>query len=111
MGDDKVAQAHTEALFRDVNEGIAESARRFDADETQFVCECSDPACTHRLEATLDEYEDVRADGATFMLAPGHDRREIEEVREHRGSFVVVEKVQAAVRATVRRLDPRANPT
>jgi hypothetical protein len=111
VGDENLAQARTEALFRDVNERIAESARRFDADETEFVCECSDPGCTHRLEASLDEYEDVRADGATFMLAPGHERGEIEEVREHRGRFVVVEKMQAAVRATVRRLDPRANPT
>jgi hypothetical protein len=52
--DDKVKRARTEALFRDVNERIAESALRFDASATQFVCECADPTCTHRLEATLE---------------------------------------------------------
>ena len=110
MGEEEVKQARTEALFRDVNERIAESAQRFDADSTQFVCECADPNCTHRLQATLDEYEDVRADGATFMLAPGHAHNDIERVLADRGRFHVVEKVQKTVRATVRRLNPRAEP-
>lgn len=106
--DDKVKRARTEALFRDVNERIAESAHRFDADSTQFVCECADPNCTHRLEATLDEYEEVRANGATFMLAPGHEQDDIERVVRVKSRFNVVEKVQATVRETVRRLNPRA---
>jgi hypothetical protein len=107
---DEVKRARTEALFRDVNERIAESAQRFEADSTQFVCECADPNCTHRLEASLDEYEDVRADGATFMLAPGHAQTDIERVLADRGRFHVVEKVQKTVRAIVRRLNPRAEP-
>ncbi len=109
--DDKVKRARTEALFRDVNERIAESAHRFEADSTEFVCECSDPNCTHRLEATLDEYERVRAHGATFMLAPGHAHADIERAVARRGHrFHVVEKMQQKVRETVRRLDPRGNP-
>lgn len=107
---DQVKRARTEALFRDVNERIAESAHRFDAPSTQFVCECADPNCTHRLEATLEEYEEVRADGATFMLAPGHEHGDIERVVDKKRGFNVVEKVQGAVRETVRRLNPRANP-
>ena len=103
-------RARTEALFRDVNEGIAESAQRFDADSTQFVCECSSASCTHRLDATLDEYEAVREDGATFMLAPGHHHDDIERVVEDRGRFHIVEKVQRKVRRTVLRLNPRAEP-
>ena len=108
--DDKVKRARTEALFRDVNERIAESAQRFDASSTQFVCECADPNCTHRLEATLVEYEEVRADGATFMLAPGHDHADIERVVARHGGFHVVEKMQRTVRETVHRLNPRAHP-
>jgi hypothetical protein len=108
--DDKVKRARTEALFRDVNERIAESAQRFDASSTQFVCECADANCTHRLEATLAEYEEVRADGATFMLTPGHEHEDIERVVQARGRFHIVEKMQKTVRDTVRRLDPRANP-
>jgi hypothetical protein len=100
--------AKTEALFRDVNERIAESAQRFEAESTQFVCECANADCTHRLEASLDEYEAVRGDGATFMLAPGHAHDDIERVVEDRGRFQIVEKVQKTVRQTVLRLNPRA---
>jgi|SRR5689334_7833306 transcription initiation factor TFIID subunit TAF12 len=100
-------KARTEALFRDVNERIAESAERFDASSTEFVCECADPGCVHRVEATLDEYEQVRGDGATFMLAPGHVDHSIETIVADRGRFHVVEKIQESVRATVRRLNPR----
>jgi hypothetical protein len=108
VGDEKVKRARTEALFRDVNERIAESAHRFDATITEFVCECGDPTCTHRLEATLDEYEHVRANGTTFLQAPGHADSDIERVVENRGRFDIVEKVHTTVRTIVRRLDPRA---
>jgi transcription initiation factor TFIID subunit TAF12 len=108
--EENVQRARNEALFREVNERIAESAERFDAQSTEFVCECADPNCAHRVEATLDEYEDVRADATTFLLVPGHAHTDIERVLEDRGRFHVVEKMHRAVRATVKRLDPRAEP-
>jgi hypothetical protein len=104
---DHVRRATTEALFRDVNERIAESAERFEATETEFVCECSDPNCTHRVPASLVDYERVREDPATFLVAPGHEQGDIERIVSDRGRFRVVEKIQAAVRRTVLRLDPR----
>jgi hypothetical protein len=107
MNDDHERRAKNEAFFRDVNERIAESAAQFEAEATEFVCECSDPACTHRLEATLDDYEEVRAHGARFLIAPGHADGDIERVVADRGDFHVVEKVQKTVRQIVRRLNPR----
>ena len=107
----EVKKARTESAFREVNERIAESAERFDAGSTEFICECADPDCIHRVEASLDEYEEVREDGATFLLAPGHGDGSIERVVEHRGNFMIVEKMQATARALVRRLDPRAAET
>jgi hypothetical protein len=104
---DKVQRAQTESLFRDVNERIAESAQNFESDSTAFVCECSDPACTARVHATLDEYEEVRADGATFLTTPGHVDEDIEHVVSDRGRFQIIEKIQRTVRATVKRLNPR----
>jgi hypothetical protein len=108
--DEHERRASTEALFRDVNERIAESAERFDTTGTEFICECADPNCTHRVAASLAEYEEVRAEPTTFLLAPGHEQRDIERVVSDRGRFRVVEKVQAAVRRTVIRLDPRDRP-
>lgn len=103
-------RATTEALFRDVNERIAESAERFDATETEFVCECADVSCTHRISASLADYEEVRAEPTTFLLVPGHEQTEIERVVSDRGEFRVVDKIQAVVRRTVMRLDPRRRP-
>jgi hypothetical protein len=108
--DDQERRASTEALFRDVNERIAESAQRFEAGSTAFVCECADPQCTDRVEATLDVYEDVRADGTRFILAAGHEHPDIERVVEDHGRFRVVEKMHRKVRAVVLRMNPRARP-
>ena len=103
-------RALNEALFRDVNERIAESAEHFEADKTEFVCECADPSCTERVPATLAEYENVRKKSTTFLLAPGHGQAEIEQVVSDRGRFQVVEKMGEIVRRTVIRLDPRTRP-
>jgi hypothetical protein len=107
---DHERRAITEALFRDVNERIAESAERFDATGTEFVCECADPNCIHRVSATLAEYEEVREEATTFLVAPGHEQGDIEKVVSDRGRFRIVDKVQAVVRRTVIRLDPRHGP-
>jgi hypothetical protein len=103
--------ARNEALFREVNERIAESAQRFDSDHAEFVCECADQDCTERVEATLDEYERARADGAQFLMRPGHVDTNFERVIEQRGSrLAIVQKVNAVIARVVRKLDPRTEP-
>jgi hypothetical protein len=103
-------RALNEALFRDVNERIAESAEHSEADKTEFVCECADRSCTERVPATRAEYENVRKKSTTFLLAPGHGEPDIEQVVSDRGRFQVVEKMGEVVRRTVIRLDPRTRP-
>lgn len=99
--------ARTEALFRDVNERIAETAERFEADETKFVCECADPSCTTRIDATLEHYESVREDGATFLLVPGHEDERVEAVVTMEEDHAVVEKRHPEVAPLVLARDPR----
>jgi hypothetical protein len=101
--------AKTEALFRDVNERIAETSERFGAEEAEFMCECADPACAERLGVPLEEYEEVRSDATTFVLDPDHVEPRIERVVEHRSGYAVVKKFNETVTAWVRRLDPRAS--
>jgi hypothetical protein len=109
MGDEKLKIARTESLFRDVNERIAETAQRFEAAETGFVCECADPACTDRVSLPVDTYESVRSEPTRFVTVPGHELGEpLEEVVVRRRGFQVIEKVERALREHVRRLDPRA---
>jgi hypothetical protein len=108
---DQERMARTEALFRDVNERIAESAERFDSENADFVCECGDQTCTERIPATLDEYERARTDGTRFLIRPGHEDRRLERIVERDGKrLAIVEKFQARVAAIVRKLDPRTEP-
>jgi len=107
---DETRMAHTEAAFREVNEAIAKTAVKFDADEADFVCECADPGCAHRITADLEEYEAVRSDGTRFIIAEGHDASGIERVVEERSNFTVVEKFGARAARIARALNPRADP-
>jgi hypothetical protein len=102
--------AKTEALFRDVNERIAETSERFDSDEAEFMCECGDPGCAERLEVSLEEYEDVRSDATTFLLNPEHIEPDVEKIVRERAGYAIVRKVDEAVARVVRRLNPRPRP-
>ena len=111
MAEGELRIAHTEALFRSVNERIAESAERFSADNAEFVCECADAACAERIPATLDQYEEVRAEATHFLLVPGHELEEVERIVSRPDKrLAVVEKFNRVIARTVRRLDPRAEP-
>jgi hypothetical protein len=103
--------ARTESIFRDVNERVAETAERFDVEEPEFFCECSDKDCVERVPATLDEYEETRSDGTQFLVLPGHEDPRIESVvEEHGNRFAIVKKMTPTVARIARRLDPRAEP-
>jgi uncharacterized protein with GYD domain len=105
---DDLRVARTEALFRDVNERIAESAARFGSEDAAFVCECDDPSCTDRIATTIEAYDEVRTDAAQFIVADDHVNDEVERVVERTADFTLVEKVKPLVRATVVQLNPRA---
>jgi hypothetical protein len=107
---DQEKMARTESAFREVNEAIAKTAERFDADEADFICECADPSCAHRITAELDDYEAVRGDAVRFLVAPGHDQPQIERIVDRTSDYSVVEKSGTTVRRIVRRLNPRPNP-
>lgn len=109
MSDDKIKIARTEAIFRDVNERIAETAERFESEETQFVCECADPECTHRIVLPVDAYEEVRQEPTLFVTVPGHELGEpLERVVDDGDGYQVIEKIERVLRDHVTQLDPRA---
>ncbi len=85
--------AKNESLFRTVNENIAAIAGSLGGETAyEFVCECSTASCLERIVLTLREYEQVRADGAHFLMVPGHVDLELEQVIAEHESYVVVEK-------------------
>ena len=99
--------AKNEALFREVNERVVEVAEQFETELFHAFCECSDAACTRRLQITPPEYAAVRAQGDRFALIAGHDDPSIERVVERTERFVVVEKLGEGA-DIARELDPRA---
>jgi hypothetical protein len=101
--------AKNEILFREINERIESLAHTQGEDDHifQFICECSNGDCTLRLPLTLAVYEVTRADPAAFIVAPGHDLPEIEEIRERGDGYQVVRKTGAAA-ALAREENPRS---
>jgi hypothetical protein len=81
------------AVFRSVNERISDlSISRDDApDQVQaFICECSQIGCTESVRISLSTYAQVRGDPATFLVLPGHEDLEGEEVLIRLPEYVIV---------------------
>jgi hypothetical protein len=101
--------ARNELLFRDLNEQVGFVATPIDTEAStfEFFCECSNLDCTLRLPMSLAEYEDVRSDPTLFVVAPGHDLPEIEEVLRRTDGYQVVRKDGEAARLAIGN-DPRS---
>ena len=58
---------------RAANDRIAEKARRLQfRSRVPMVCECSAGECRTVVMVALDEYEEIRRDADSFLIAPGH---------------------------------------
>jgi hypothetical protein len=99
--------ARNEALFREVNEHVAEVSSQLDGtSEIDFLCECADGACKEAITLMRAEYEAVRSDARQFVIVPGHRVPDIELVLAEGGRFEVVRKIGAAGEVAVA-TDPR----
>jgi hypothetical protein len=106
----QLRMAENETLFREVNEGVRAIASIHGSDDHlyEFYCECSNTDCTFQLQATLTEYEAVRAHPDRFIVARAHQLPEIETVAERSERWWVVEKHGEAAELAAER-DPRAD--
>ena len=94
-------QARNEALFREVNERIAqlgESAQAWSPGGiVEFMCECGvEGGCGERIRIPLDVYEAVRTQDDRFFVRPGHETPELERAVDWTDEYVIVDKVDAA---------------
>jgi hypothetical protein len=83
--------ARNQTLFREVNERLNEIVTPA-VSFREFVCECSEPGCTRSLAVSTGEYEAVRSNPKLFMVARGHELREVERVVFDNDRFLTVEK-------------------
>jgi hypothetical protein len=83
-----------EALYRTVNERIESLNQAFGTltNTMTVVCECGDVTCAEQIEIEIAEYERIRSDPTLFIIVPGHEIADVEDVVEEREAFHVVKK-------------------
>lgn len=86
--------ARNEASFRELNDRLDSDVHRGSTEPefAGFVCECGDEDCDTTIRVALDSYAEVREDDKLFMVVPGHEVPEAEDVVDEREGYVVVRK-------------------
>ena len=111
MGEREDRIARNEALFRTVNERVRELAASVAAtaasETVPFVCECGSAGCAATVQLTIGEYEQVRANPAQFVVVPGHQIPEVEDVVEQHERYDVVRKHDHEAQIAIE-TDPRS---
>lgn len=109
-GDSDVAErfkrraASLEVNGRRVNEAIERGGAQGPA---VFVCECGLLGCSETLELSISEYEAVRTDFDRFLIVPGHEIDEVDEVVERQSRYFVVVKREPEAKALAHATDER----
>jgi hypothetical protein len=100
-----------EVLFREVNERIERVSQTLEVtnERLAILCECGDESCTERVEVPLADYERIRGDGALFLIRPGHETLDVEDVVEETPAFHVVRKKNGGPAELAREHDPRSD--
>lgn len=93
----RVRAAHTQSLFREVNERIATLVREYRDEErpVDYICECLDTGCTETVELSQSEYERLRERGTRFFVLPGHEDGAVEVTVAETAQYLIVEKLGA----------------
>ena len=79
-------------LFREVNERICGVASGFAvlSDRYDLFCECGRADCVERLVVPADIYARARNDGRIYLVRPGHEFSQDDQVLDHRRAYSVV---------------------
>jgi hypothetical protein len=110
MNDERARRVgQNEALYRLVNEQIESVNEGFGAitDDFAVICECGNLECHAQLTVKRSAYEQIRADPAMFVLKPGHQLDDVEDVVETTGDYVVVVKKPGEPARVATQTDPR----
>ena len=87
--------AENEARFREINERLNADLGALsigDSETTDFVCECGKLDCALAVPLTLDEYRHARDDDLLFVVLPGHEIPDAEDVIIRAERYFVVRK-------------------
>jgi hypothetical protein len=98
-----------EAVFREVNERLEELAKTFGSEgqDLDLICECGNADCVERLRMSRDAYAAVRADAQLFVIVPGHEISDVEQVMEETPAYHVIKKRAGEPARVAEATDPR----
>jgi hypothetical protein len=99
--------AALEVNGRRVNEAI-ERGERGDG-HAVFVCECGYLGCNETVELSTSDYEAVRSDFDRFLIVPGHEIDDVDQVVERYRDYFVVIKRQPEAREMASASDERSH--
>jgi hypothetical protein len=102
LEDRKREIGENESVFREVNELV----RPVDPELMTVLCECGDAACRQQLLIAQDDYARLREDPTLFVLRPGHDFAETEQVEAKHLEYWVVRKRAGLPARIARETDP-----
>jgi hypothetical protein len=111
MNDERARRVgRNEALYRLVNEQIEGINDAFGVITGDFavVCECEDLNCQEQITVARGAYEQVRANPAAFIIKPGHQAEEEEDVVEETDDYFVVAKKPGTPERHASETDPRS---
>ena len=99
-----------EAVFRAVNERLAGLAEELapHGERLDLVCECGHVDCAERIRVEAAIYEQVRSDSMRFVVVPGHQLPDVEDVVEQRDGYLILRKHPGESERVARATDPRA---
>lgn len=97
--------AAAEVNGRQVNEAIERGTKA--AGTAVFVCECGNLGCNSTIELTIPAYEAVRSGFNRFLVIPGHELEDIEDVIERHEGYLVVAKRDGQAAALAAATDDR----
>jgi hypothetical protein len=88
--------ARNEASFRSLNDSLGANVHaRLSGPRSAdpgFVCECGDEDCDEIIVVEMARYEQVRQDPCLFLVKPGHEIMDVEDVVERDEGYFVVRK-------------------
>ncbi len=85
-----------EQAFATINQRLRRDIERAsdvaDDDPVAFVCECGQAACHDSVELTVSEYRATHVDPRDFVVIPGHEIPDVEDVIQRAERYLRIRK-------------------
>ena len=92
---DPLGDPKNEALLRATNREIERASEELGetgGSEIEVLCECGREGCRAVLSLTIGEYDRIHSERDRFIVLPGHENADLEQVVERTERYCIVDK-------------------